>query len=653
MIKTRIAKIAGMAAGAALAFGTFAPLAGAQSIAELQAQINALMAQLASLQGTSVTTTTTFTMDLTVGSTGPQVVALQQMLVAKGHLVMPAGVAMGYFGSLTQAAVAKWQAANGIAPAVGYFGPISRAKANSMGGTVPGTTVGGGTTGGTISTPGVEGILTVTVAPTPSSGQTLNEGDNKEAVLGVELEADLSDIRIERIKVKLDGSSSDRDFYRDIASTMYVMDGSTVLASVDLNSDTVVEESSGNFYVTITGVNYVVRKDQEKTLTIAIDVEDSIDSALTDGDTWTVTIPTEGIRGVDGAGVNQYAPSSAIVRTFTVDDATSEDATITVSLNSNSPKAREVVAASGSDEDEYDALEVLRADFKAEDDDVTITDLVVDLTRTGAVTATGTTAYLYDGSTLVGSASVVDLGGTNSATFDDIDVTVSEDSTKTLTVKVDIRDAGTAATTFVADIDTADVTAENSEGDDITESGSATSEAVTVRKVGIEVSLVSKSISKSSTASSNNTSTSTVEAQFVLRVKAVGGDIILGTAASTTVPFASNGGGSHDDGVTFSIYAGGSDVTSSLGVASSTSLTVPSGVTNETSNSFTIQEGNTVEIPVSFTFLGRATVNGTLVSLGSYAVGISQLNWVSSAGIQESNFMAAKSDWRTSTVSLP
>src|SRR3989344_4678564 len=111
MTKLRIARFAGMAAGAALVFGSFVPMAGAVTIAELQAQINALMAQLASLQGGSVSTGAAITSDLTIGSSGAQVVTLQSALVAQGHLVMPAGVAMGYFGSLTKAAVIKWQAA--------------------------------------------------------------------------------------------------------------------------------------------------------------------------------------------------------------------------------------------------------------------------------------------------------------------------------------------------------------------------------------------------------------------------------------------------------------------------------------------------------------------------------------------------------------
>jgi peptidoglycan hydrolase-like protein with peptidoglycan-binding domain len=76
----------------------------------------------------------TYTRDLTIGSTGSDVVALQDMLVASGDLVMPAGVSKGYFGNLTKSALAKWQAANGVSPAAGYFGPVTMAKVKALGG---------------------------------------------------------------------------------------------------------------------------------------------------------------------------------------------------------------------------------------------------------------------------------------------------------------------------------------------------------------------------------------------------------------------------------------------------------------------------------------------------------------------------------------
>ncbi len=72
----------------------------------------------------------TFTKNLTVGFSGEDVVALQTFLEQKGFLIMPSGVAKGYFGLLTKNALAKYQTSKGIIPAVGYFGPITRKSVN-------------------------------------------------------------------------------------------------------------------------------------------------------------------------------------------------------------------------------------------------------------------------------------------------------------------------------------------------------------------------------------------------------------------------------------------------------------------------------------------------------------------------------------------
>jgi len=54
------------------------------------------------------------TNDLSVGSTGSDVSALQAFLVNKGYLTIPSGESMGHYGALTQAAVMKYQSAEGI-----------------------------------------------------------------------------------------------------------------------------------------------------------------------------------------------------------------------------------------------------------------------------------------------------------------------------------------------------------------------------------------------------------------------------------------------------------------------------------------------------------------------------------------------------------
>ena len=129
---------------------SFATPAKADVLSDLQAQISSLLAQIAALQGGSSSTVggscTTFTQNLTVGSTGGEVMAVQKFLNSHGAVISATGAGSpgnesSYFGAKTKAAVSKFQVANGISPTAGYWGALTRAKANSMcTGTVPGTT---------------------------------------------------------------------------------------------------------------------------------------------------------------------------------------------------------------------------------------------------------------------------------------------------------------------------------------------------------------------------------------------------------------------------------------------------------------------------------------------------------------------------------
>ena len=117
---------------------------------ELQAQITALLAQIQALQTQltaaqgATTVSYNFTKDLTLGSKGNDVKALQQFLNANGYQVAASGAGSAgnettYFGSLTKAALAKYQAAVGISPTAGYFGAKTRAYLASVA-VVPTTT---------------------------------------------------------------------------------------------------------------------------------------------------------------------------------------------------------------------------------------------------------------------------------------------------------------------------------------------------------------------------------------------------------------------------------------------------------------------------------------------------------------------------------
>ena len=74
----------------------------------------------------------TFARDLTLGSRGDDVTALQNFLIKEGAGVSATALeevgATGYFGALTKQALAEYQSANNVSPAVGYFGPLTRAQ---------------------------------------------------------------------------------------------------------------------------------------------------------------------------------------------------------------------------------------------------------------------------------------------------------------------------------------------------------------------------------------------------------------------------------------------------------------------------------------------------------------------------------------------
>ncbi|MCX6813806.1 MAG: peptidoglycan-binding domain-containing protein [Candidatus Azambacteria bacterium] len=123
-----------------LAGATITSKAGAVTIADLTAQLQALQAQLVQLQtqqrGMTATATATacvFTQNLYLGVRSEQVKCLQQYLNTAGYTVSASGVGSSgnesaYFGAKTKTAVSKWQVAKGVLPASGYFGAISRTK---------------------------------------------------------------------------------------------------------------------------------------------------------------------------------------------------------------------------------------------------------------------------------------------------------------------------------------------------------------------------------------------------------------------------------------------------------------------------------------------------------------------------------------------
>lgn len=315
------------------------------------------------------------------------------------------------------------------------------------------------------------------------------------------------------------------------------------------------------------------------------------------------------------------------------------NASVTLSLNNSSPRSQEVVASQGTADNELDKLTTLAFNLRANDDDIVINNLTINVVKGGSGSATSQTAYIFDGSTELDNATI--SGGV--ALFSNLDYTVQKDTTKTLTVKIDIRNADSNIASFVTSVSATGITAKNSDEQTISTEGSATGDAISIRNSGLEITLVSKSITTSGVPQSNSLnslSTSTLTATFNVKIKAMGNDIILGTVASATPLFNRND--------SFILYKNG--VISSVNLSTSTSYTIPSSCAQiQGKNSCTLAEGSEVTIPVTVQVPGRFGT-GLSVDSGLYSVGLERMYWGNG---NLSDFMVGDIIWRTADVSFP
>ncbi len=166
--------------GMILSVFSFAAPAKAATTMDMQSQINALLAQIAALQGSSSSTSCsfTFTANLKMGSKGAEVMNLQKFLNKSSDTTVAvsgagsAGNETSTFGPATKRAVVKFQnkyaadilTPNGLSKGTGNWFVSTRAKANML------CTTTGGTTGGTTPPPGsTPGTLMVSAGSQPAN----------------------------------------------------------------------------------------------------------------------------------------------------------------------------------------------------------------------------------------------------------------------------------------------------------------------------------------------------------------------------------------------------------------------------------------------------------------------------------------------------
>ena len=394
--------------------------------------------------------------------------------------------------------------------------------------------------------------------------------------------------------------------------------------------------------------------------TIKADLFSSISSTYTT--TYAVTLGDNGVRAIDGAGIDQYSPTTGadVTKTVTVAASLSESASLSVSTDSSSPVTQEVVAASGPSNNQADKVVLLTFDIKADKSDVNITDLknfIITKAAATASAATASTTYLYEGNgtsgTLLGSVAMT----TSDADFTNISSTIPAGTTKTYTIAVDIRSADAVQATFVASFtgNTTDVIGLSADGSTVgTVTGSATGNNILVRNVGPVFSLTGAPAVTRIAAGGYVGATSSAQATWTLHMAAVGADVEFGGNSSTTFALVAQANVLAGAGAESIVpYLSGS--ASHPVVSSSTAMTIDtSKVTTITGlNSYKLAQNQSIDIPVTFTMQANTSA-GVGITFGTWAFGLERLNWLTSAtGRQSSTFMSGLTAWRTPSITLP
>lgn len=482
----------------ALVFGVAVTNTKAATIEELQAQIAQLTALIAQLQGGSTGTPAAFTYTrvLPVGSSGADVSALQNFLISKGFSI-PAG-ATGYFGPQTTAALALYQASVGIAPAYGNFGPITMAHMNSLVGTTGGTS--GGTTDTTPSAlEGGAGDISVTEKNSGASDQVF-EGEEEAKILGMDVEADGSDIAINSVKVRFTVPSSGSTRLNRYIDSVDIMMGDEVVGSVDVDEFT----KDGSYYTrNIPVTDAIIRDGDTERIFVAVNANGDIDTSNL-SNAWTVEVTS--IRFEDATGALFSDSVSTVSESFTFESlSTAGDITLTVSEDDASVNNSHTVAVSSSSD--TNDVELLSFKLKAKDSDITIDTILFSLAGSGA----GVTEMINDARLLMDGEEVgdvsIDAGSDNSLTtfasstdtsraitisnLDDDDVVIPDGDTVTFTLVGDVNDTGGAfgnGDSLTVSLDADNITAEDDNGDTLgntPKKGTAASDGTMFASTGI------------------------------------------------------------------------------------------------------------------------------------------------------------------------
>ncbi len=509
LTNTVVAKLAVAFVAISMVFSLAAP-AQAQTAEELQATIDSLMAQIAALNtqlGVSDDSSAssasvcpyTWTRSLSNGSTGADVMALQQFLNGSADTQVSVsgagapGSETDYYGPATAAAVSNFQVkyrADVLSPAglvnpTGYFGPSSMAKANALCVAAPAMDDSSDDDDSMDSSDDDDsmdssddslsgGEADVDSFDYSDEEDELAEGEEDVAVQTIEFDVEDGDVRLERADIRLEfnggGDAEDEPWDAFDEISLWV-DGDKVASEDVTDEDDWDDVTSTLFEFRLTNVDTIFREDTTGEVVVALSVAGGVDVDGTSGnDDWDIFLPEDGFRFVDGEGLDITGPTADgdQSRFEIIEEGDNDD--LSLDSSDEDPDATTLAL----DEDDETEHMIFAFELSAEDseNDISIDNLYIDVAMGSTDTDYDTLNELVDDFRIEIDGESYDAesytGTTGSATvqFDvDGDSEIEADEVATVEVFANFNDVDSSFTsaTITASIDKADVDAEGAD----------------------------------------------------------------------------------------------------------------------------------------------------------------------------------------------
>ncbi|MCA9362453.1 hypothetical protein KC906_03680, partial [Candidatus Kaiserbacteria bacterium] len=607
----------------------------------------------------------TWTRDLSSGSTGGDVMKLQQFLNADPDTRVAAsgagsvGAETEYYGPATAAAVSKFQVkyrseilspANLVNP-TGYFGPSSRVKANGLCVAAPvvddssddmmddeddmmddeddDVSLGG------------EASLDTFEIDDPSD-DTVQEGSEDVEIGTFTVEFKDGDAEISRIDIALQGGDDETDPWDTFESVSLWVDGDKIAEEDADSRGDYLDDDDGS--LRFSGLDLIAMEEEEVEIVVAASLQSGMDDS-SDGEDWMLYALTmryfdaDGVASTDGGTGDLDDEISGPTSDFTIEEAGADDELI-AKTSSNDPDAATLQVEDDSKSDWYTVF-VFDLDTDDSTNDITINEIKVNASTTLAAYSTlvDDAELVIDGVTI---DSVTVTNGTSLAipavlTFDvDGDVTIEAGDRVEAELMLRFKSLSNEGATVKGSISSLTTSIVDAEGaDDLGNgqlSGSATGETHTLRTAGADVSPVSTDADVTVNDSALN-DYATFEIEF--EVTAFEQDVYIAIDTATSVQYALE----NSAGVDYTVPA-----------ASSTAVLTSTADEGGADDAFyEVTEGSTETFTLTVTYtpvVANRSVRLAIDSItfdptGTYATGNDQVQVTEPA-----------SDYRTSVVTI-